>query len=44
MHIPAGWVFGFFARNMGADDRSLSRYPEFEDYRKSSGLPQPKMF
>ena len=24
MHIPAGWVFGFFARNMGADDRSLS--------------------
>ena len=44
MHIPAGWVFGFFARNMVANDRSLLRCPEFEDYRKSSGPLVPKLF
>jgi protein-S-isoprenylcysteine O-methyltransferase Ste14 len=42
--ILAGWVFGFFARNMAAKDRSLSRHPGFEDYRKSSGLLFPKLF
>jgi protein-S-isoprenylcysteine O-methyltransferase Ste14 len=42
--ILAGWVFGFFARNMMAKDRSLSRHAEFEDYRKSSGLLFPKLF
>jgi protein-S-isoprenylcysteine O-methyltransferase Ste14 len=42
--IVAGWVFGFFARNMAAKDRSLSRHPGFEDYRKSSGLLFPKLF
>jgi steroid 5-alpha reductase family enzyme len=42
--ILAGWVFGFFARNMAAKDRSLSRHPGFEDYRKSSGLVFPKLF
>jgi protein-S-isoprenylcysteine O-methyltransferase Ste14 len=42
--ILAGWVFGFFARNMVAKDRSLARHPEFEDYRKSSGLLFPKVF
>jgi protein-S-isoprenylcysteine O-methyltransferase Ste14 len=42
--ILAGWVFGFFARNMVAKDRSLARHPGFEDYRKSSGLLFPKLF
>ena len=42
--ILAGWVFGFFSRNMAAKDRSLSRHPGFEDYRKSSGLLFPKLF
>jgi protein-S-isoprenylcysteine O-methyltransferase Ste14 len=42
--ILAGWVFGFFVRNMAAKDRSLSRHPGFEDYRKSSGLLFPRLF
>ncbi|MHC5537457.1 methyltransferase family protein [Singulisphaera rosea] len=42
--IIAGWVFGFFASNMLAKDRSLARHPGFEDYRKSSGLLFPKVF
>jgi protein-S-isoprenylcysteine O-methyltransferase Ste14 len=42
--ILAAWVFGFFARNMAAKDRSLSRHPGFEDYRKSSGLLFPRLF
>ena len=42
--ILAGWVFGFFARNMAAKDRSLSRHPGFEDYRKSSGMLFPRLF
>jgi protein-S-isoprenylcysteine O-methyltransferase Ste14 len=42
--ILSGWVFGFFVRNMLAKDRSLSRHPGFEDYRKSSGLLFPKLF
>ena len=31
--ILAGSVFGFFARNMVAKDRSLARHPGFEDYQ-----------
>ena len=42
--ILAGWVFGFFVRNMIKKDRSLSRHAEFEEYRKSSGLLFPKVF
>jgi hypothetical protein len=42
--IIAGWVFGFFVRNMLAKDRSLARHPVFDDYRKSSGLLFPKLF
>ena len=41
--ILSGWVFGFFVRNMLAKDRSLSRYPEFEAYRKKTGLVFPKV-
>jgi protein-S-isoprenylcysteine O-methyltransferase Ste14 len=42
--ILAGWVFGFFARNMVAKDRRMSRHPGFEDYRKSSGMLFPRLF
>ncbi|HEY2589319.1 MAG TPA: hypothetical protein VGI81_26475, partial [Tepidisphaeraceae bacterium] len=42
--ILAGWVFGFFARNMVSKDRRMARHPEFEDYRKSTGMLFPKLF
>ena len=41
--ILAGWVFGFFVRNMLAKDKSLSRYPEFAEYKKRTGLILPKI-
>lgn len=42
--ILGGWVFGFFVKNMRAKDRSLARYPGFEEYRASTGLLFPKVF
>lgn len=42
--ILSGWVFGFFLRNMLTKDKSLSRYPQFSDYKKKSGLLFPKFF
>ena len=42
--ILAGWVFGFFVRNMRKKDRSLSRHPGFDEYRKRTGLLFPKLF
>lgn len=42
--ILAGWVFGFFIRNMLKKDRSLSRHPGFDEYRKRTGLLFPKLF
>jgi len=42
--VLAGWVFGFFVRNMLAKDKSLSRHAEFEQYKKRSGLLFPKVF
>lgn len=42
--ILAGWFFGFFFRNMLAKDRSLSRYPEFKQYKARTGLLFPKFF
>lgn len=42
--ILAAWVFGFFVRNMLAKDRSLSRYPEFSDYKARTGLLIPRLF
>ena len=42
--VLAGWVFGFFVKNMLAKDKSLSRYPEFEPYKKKTGLLFPKLF
>jgi hypothetical protein len=38
-----GCVFGFFVKNMRARDRSLARYPGFEEYRASTGLLFPKL-
>ena len=40
--ILAGWAFGFFLRNMLKKDRSMSRYPQFEEYRRRTGLLFPK--
>jgi protein-S-isoprenylcysteine O-methyltransferase Ste14 len=36
--ILAGWVFGFFFRNMREKERSLSRHPEFDEYKKRTDL------
>jgi steroid 5-alpha reductase family enzyme len=40
--ILSAWVFGFFVRNMLAKDKSLSRHPQFVEYKKKSGLLFPK--
>jgi protein-S-isoprenylcysteine O-methyltransferase Ste14 len=42
--VLGGWVFSFFLKNMRAKDRSLARYPGFEQYRESTGLLFPKLF
>ncbi|VTR92436.1 steroid 5-alpha reductase : Uncharacterized protein OS=Flavobacterium subsaxonicum WB 4.1-42 = DSM 21790 GN=Q766_07760 PE=4 SV=1: DUF1295 [Gemmata massiliana] len=42
--ILAGWVFGFFVRNMRAKDRSMSRYPDFAEYKRRTGLLFPKLW
>ena len=41
--VLSGWVFGFFVRNMRKKDQSLSRHPQFEEYRKRTGLLIPKI-
>lgn len=42
--ILAGFVSAIFIPNMLKKDRSLSRYPEFEDYKANSGLIIPKLW
>jgi len=42
--ILAGWIFGFFLGNMFKKDESLARYPQFEAYKKRTGLLLPKLF
>ncbi|MGO8766703.1 MAG: DUF1295 domain-containing protein [Limisphaerales bacterium] len=42
--ILAVWVFGFFVKNMLKKDQSLSRYPQFAEYKKRTGLLFPKLF
>jgi len=42
--VLSGWVFGFFVKNMLTKDKSLSRYPQFADYKQKSGLLFPKFF
>ncbi len=42
--IVAGWLLGFFLKNMLAKDQSLSRYPGFEQYKEKTGLLFPKLF
>lgn len=39
--ILAGWMTSFFVR-MRKKDRSLSRYPEFDAYRRKTGLLFPR--
>lgn len=42
--VLAGWVFGFFVRNMLAKDKSLSRHSGFAEYQSRTGLLLPKLF
>ena len=42
--ILAGWVFGFFLRNMLEKDKSMARHPRFEEYRRRTGLLFPRLF
>lgn len=42
--ILTGFVAVIFVPNMLKKDRSLSRYPEFEEYKANSGLIIPKIF
>jgi len=42
--VLAGWIFGFFVRNMLAKDKSLSRHSDFEQYKKKTGILFPKLF
>jgi steroid 5-alpha reductase family enzyme len=41
--VLAGWMTSFFVR-MRKKDKSLSRYPEFAQYRETSGLFFPTVF
>jgi protein-S-isoprenylcysteine O-methyltransferase Ste14 len=42
--IFAGFISMIFVPNMLKKDQSLSRYPEFSDYKRRSGLVFPKLF
>ncbi len=42
--ILVGFVGGVFLPNMLKKDQSLSRYPEFADYKDHSGLLLPRLF
>lgn len=42
--ILAGWVFGYFLRNMMQKDKSISRHAGWEEYKQRSGLLLPKVF
>ena len=42
--ILAGFAVGMFFPNMLRKDKSLSRYPAFEEYKANSGLLLPKLF
>jgi protein-S-isoprenylcysteine O-methyltransferase Ste14 len=42
--ILGGFVATVFVPNMLKKDKSLSRYPEFEEYKMNSGLLIPKLF
>jgi protein-S-isoprenylcysteine O-methyltransferase Ste14 len=42
--ILGGFIAGIFIPNMLKKDQSLSRYPEFDEYKANSGLLFPKLF
>jgi protein-S-isoprenylcysteine O-methyltransferase Ste14 len=42
--VLSAWVVGFFLRNMMAKDRSLARYPAFQQYKDHSGLLFPRLW
>jgi protein-S-isoprenylcysteine O-methyltransferase Ste14 len=41
--VLGAWVFGFFVRNMLKKDKSLSRYSDYAEYKRRSGLLFPKL-
>ena len=41
--IRRSCLFGFFVPNMLKKDKSLSRYPEFAEHKRHSGLVIPKL-
>jgi protein-S-isoprenylcysteine O-methyltransferase Ste14 len=42
--ILGGFIITIFIPNMLKKDKSLSRYPEFTDYKRRSGLVFPQLF
>lgn len=42
--VLAGWVFGFFVRNMLAKDKSMSRHVDFAEYKSRTGFLFPKFW
>jgi hypothetical protein len=42
--IFGGFIAAIFVPNMLKKDRSLSRYPEFAQYKAQSGLLLPQLF
>ncbi|WP_434222585.1 hypothetical protein ACOKW7_08885 [Limnospira platensis CENA597] len=42
--ILASFAIAIFIPNMLKKDKSLSRYPEFEQYHQNSGLLLPKLW
>lgn len=42
--ILVAWIFLFFVNSMVRKDKSLSRHPGFDEYRKRTGLLFPKLF
>ncbi|RKZ44040.1 MAG: steroid 5-alpha reductase [Gammaproteobacteria bacterium] len=42
--LPLVYWWSFFIRNMLIKDKSISRYPEFGEWKKKTGLVIPKLF
>lgn len=42
--LPLAYWWTYFFRNMRAKDKSISRYPEFDAWKKKTGLVIPRLF
>ena len=42
--LPLAYWWTFFVRNMLNKDKSMSRYPEFVEWKRNTGLVFPKLF